>query len=81
MKINLHYDRLTGKSINAEKYQNGSQVEVPANCTVHDLLSLLETPKDRQASILVHVNGEPAWNITILKDNDSIKLLLMVGGG
>jgi sulfur carrier protein ThiS len=81
MKINLHYDRLAGKSINAEKYKNDSQVEVPAICTVHDPLSLLETPKDRRASILVHVNNDPAWNTTRLKDHDSIKLFMVVGGG
>ena len=60
MKINLHYDKLTGKSINANKYKNDSQVDAPNNCTVYDLLLLLETPKDRRASILVHVNNEPA---------------------
>jgi sulfur carrier protein ThiS len=81
MKINLHYDRLTGKSINAEKFINDSQVEVPVKCTVRDLLSLLETPKERQASLVVHINGEPAWNTTILKENDSVKLFLALGGG
>ncbi len=81
MKINIQYDRLSGKWINAEKYINDSQVEVPANCTVRDLLSLLESPKERQASITVHVSGEPAWNTTILKENDSVKLFLMIGGG
>jgi sulfur carrier protein ThiS len=81
MKINLHYDRLAGKSINAEKYKNDLQVEVPAIRTVHDLLSLLETRKECQASILVHVKNEPAWNTTRLKDHDSIKLFMVVGGG
>lgn len=81
MKINLHYDRLTGKSINAEKFKNDSPVEVPVKCTVRDLLSLLETPKERRASLVVHINGEPAWNTTILKENDSVKLFLAIGGG
>lgn len=81
MKINLHYDRLSGKSINAQKYQSDSQIEVPDRCSVGDLIVLLETPRERRASLLVHVNDEPVWNITILKDNDSVKLFLMIGGG
>ncbi len=81
MKISLHYDRLTGKSINAEKYKNDSQMEVPDRCNVRDLITLLEAPKERRESLLVHVNGEPAWNTTILKENDSVKLFLMLGGG
>jgi len=81
MKINLYYDRLTGKSINAGKYKSESQIEAPDRCNVRDLITLLEAPKDRRDSLLVHVNGEPAWNTTILKENDSVKLFLMLGGG
>jgi sulfur carrier protein ThiS len=81
MKINLHYDRLTGKSINADKFRNDSQMEVPERCNVRDLITLLEAPKERRDSLLVHVNGEPAWNTTILKENDTVKLFLMIGGG
>jgi sulfur carrier protein ThiS len=81
MKINLQYDRLTGKTINSEKYKSDSQIEVPDRCNVRDLITLLEAHKDRRESLLVHVNGEPAWNITVLKENDSVKLFLMLGGG
>ncbi|MFA5079295.1 MAG: MoaD/ThiS family protein [Dehalococcoidia bacterium] len=81
MKINLQYDRLTGKAINSEKYKSDSQIEVPDRCNVRDLITLLEAHKDRRESLLVHINGEPAWNITVLKENDSVKLFLMLGGG
>lgn len=81
MKIKLHYDKLTGKSINAEKYKNDSQIDVPDKCTVRDLISFLETPKNRRESMSVHINDEPAWNSTILKEGDSVKLLIIIGGG
>ncbi len=81
MKISLYYDRLTGKSINAEKYKNDSQIEVPDSCTVRDLITLLGTPRDRREAIIVYVNNEPVWNSTILKEGDSIILLVSIGGG
>ncbi len=77
MKISLNYHKL----IKLEKYENNSLIEVPDKCTVRDLISLLEIPKNRMGSILVHVNNEPSWNATVLKENDSVKLFLMVGGG
>jgi sulfur carrier protein ThiS len=81
MKIRLHYDKLTGKSLNAEKFQNDSQIDVPDKCTVRDLIVLLETPRNRREAISVHINNEPAWNSTVLKEGDSVKLLIVIGGG
>jgi sulfur carrier protein ThiS len=81
MKISLHYDKLTGKSLNAEKFQNDSLIEVPDKCTVRDLIVLLETPRNRREALTVHVNNEPVWNSTILKEGDSVKLLISIGGG
>jgi len=81
MKISLCYDKLTGKLINAEKFKNDSQIDVPDKCAVRDLLSLLETPGNRRGAITVYINDEPAWNSTILKEGDSAKLLISIGGG
>ncbi|MFA5065645.1 MAG: MoaD/ThiS family protein [Dehalococcoidia bacterium] len=81
MKINLNYHKLLGKYINTEKYPSDSSIEVPANCTVNDLIVLLGIPKDRQKSIVVHVNNEPTWNTTRLSENDSVKLVTAIGGG
>jgi len=81
MKIRLYYDKLTGKSLNAEKFQNDSLIEVPDKYTVRDLIVLLETPRNRREAITVYVNNEPVWNSTFLKEGDSVKLLILIGGG
>jgi sulfur carrier protein ThiS len=81
MKIKLYYNKLTGKSLNAEKFQNDSQIDVPDKCIVRDLISFLEIPKNRKEAISVYINNEPAWNSTILKEGDSVKLLTIIGGG
>ncbi len=81
MKINLNYHKFLGKYINMDKYPSDSSIEVPENCTVHELIVLLEIPKDRQKSIVVHVNNEPSWNTTRLSENDSVKLVTAIGGG
>ena len=77
MKINLNYHKL----IKVAKYENNSLIEVPDKCTVRDLIILLGIPKNLAESIAVYVNGQPAWNSTYLKEGDSVKLLILIGGG
>jgi sulfur carrier protein ThiS len=77
MKINLSY----GKFIKIEGYDSESVIEVPDNSAVRDLLVFLKLPSYVQKAIIVHVNEEPVWNATILKDNDSVKLYRLVSGG
>lgn len=77
MKISLSYHT----PVKVQKYENNSMIEVPDKCNVRTLISLLEIPKDRQESITVYINNEPAWNSTILKEGDSVKLLALIGGG
>ncbi len=81
MRISLNYHKFLGKYINMEKYKNDSLIEIPDRCTVRDLIALLGIPADRRQSVIVHVNNEPAWNTTLLRENDSVKLLTMLGGG
>ena len=76
MKIKLEYI----KPIKIENYASNSLVELPDNCTVGDLLSFLKLPAHFQRAVMVHVNDEPAWNSTILKENDSVKLYPVMGG-
>ncbi len=77
MKINLEY----GKFIKIEDYADGSVIEAPDNCTVRQLLAFLKLPAYLQKAIIVHVNEEPVWNTTVLKENDSVKLYRLVSGG
>lgn len=77
MKITLEYI----KFIKIENYASNSLVELPDNYTVRDLLSFLKLPPHLQQAVIVHVNGEPAWNSTVLKDNDSVRLYPMIAGG
>ena len=77
MKINLSYS----KPIKVEKYPDNSVVEVPDKCTVRDLISTLGIPKNQLISITIYVNDEPVWNSTVLKENDSVKLIPVVGAG
>lgn len=77
MKITLVYAKL----IKIEDYASDSVIEVPDDCTVRDLLVLLKLPSYLQKAVLVHVNDEPVWNSTVLKENDTVKLYRMVGGG
>ena len=77
MKINLVYS----KFIKIEGYASDSVVEVADKCTVRDLLNFLKLPTYLQKAVIVHVNEEPVWNATMLKDNDSVKLYRLVSGG
>jgi len=77
MKINISYHKL----IKIEKYANNSLIEVPDRCTVRDIISLLGIPKNLTGAIVVYVNDQPAWNSTVLKEGDSVKLLVLIGGG
>jgi sulfur carrier protein ThiS len=77
MKINLNY----GKFIKIENVASDSVLEVPDNCTVRDLLVFLKMPSYLQKAVIVHVNDEPIWNSTVLKENDSVKLFRLVSGG
>jgi sulfur carrier protein ThiS len=77
MKINLSY----GKFIKIENVVNDSVIEVPDNCTVRDLLVFLKLPSYLQKAVIVHINDEPSWNATVLKENDSVKVFRLVSGG
>jgi sulfur carrier protein ThiS len=77
MKINLNY----GKFIKIENVASDSVLEVPDNCTVRDLLVFLKMPSYLQKAVIVHINDEPIWNSTVLKENDSVKLFRLVSGG
>jgi sulfur carrier protein ThiS len=77
MKINLNY----GKFIKIENVASDSVLDVPDKCTVRDLLVFLKMPSYLQKSVIVHVNDEPIWNSTILKENDFVKLFRLVSGG
>ena len=77
MKIMLEYI----KFIKIENYASNSWVELPDNFTVGDLLSFLRLPAHFQQHVIVHVNDQPAWNSTVLKENDLVKLYPVIGGG
>jgi sulfur carrier protein ThiS len=77
MKINLSYS----KFIKIEDFASGSVVEVDDKCTVRGLLAFLKLPSYVQKSLVVHVNEEPVWNATVLKENDTVKLYRLVSGG
>jgi sulfur carrier protein ThiS len=77
MKINLEY----GKFIKIEDYTSGSVIDVPDRCTVRQLLVQLKLPGYLQKAVAVHVNGEPVWNATVLKENDRVRVSRVVSGG
>ena len=77
MKIKISYSKL----IKVEVYPNDSVIDVPDNCTARDLLALLKLPGYVQRAFIVHVNGEPVWLATTLKENDTVKLFRPVSGG
>lgn len=77
MKIKLEYIKI----IKIENYASNSLVELPDNFTIGDLLSFLKLPAHFQRTVIVHVNDEPAWNSTVLKENDSVRLYPMMCGG
>ena len=77
MKIKLEYI----KFIKIENYPSNSRVELPDKFTVGDLLSFLRLPVNFQQTLIVRVNDQPAWNSTVLKENDSVGLYPVMGGG
>lgn len=77
MKINLSYSKL----IKIDGYASDSLVEVDDKCTVRGLLTFLKLPTYMQKAVVVHVNGEPVWNATVLRENDNVKLSRLVSGG
>lgn len=77
MKIRLEYS----KFIKIDNYASESFIEIPVKSTVRDLLVFLKLPPYLQRAVLVHVNDEPVWLATVLKENDSVKLYRLVSGG
>lgn len=77
MKIHLSY----GKFIRLENIENDSQIELPDNCTVCEMLAHLKLPTYLQKAVIVHVNDQPSWNATVLKENDSVRIFRLVSGG
>ena len=77
MKIRLNYHNL----IQVQRYENDSVIDVPDRCTVGSFISMLDIPRNRLPSLLVFVNDEPVWNSTLLKEGDSVKLLVSAGAG
>jgi len=77
MKISFSYS----KFIKVEGYPNDSVIEAPDNCTVRGLLVFLKLPAYLQKAVIVHVNEEPVWNATVIKENDTVKLFRLVSGG
>lgn len=77
MKINFSY----GSFIKVEGYPNDSTIEVPEKCTVRELLGLMKLPPYIQKAVIIHINNEPVWLSTVIKENDTVKLYRQVGGG
>jgi sulfur carrier protein ThiS len=77
MKVKISFSKLTKISA----CENNSEIEVPDKCTVRDFLDFLKVPKIRQRALLVFINNEPTWNSTVIKENDSIKIFPIIGGG
>jgi len=77
MKIRIEYS----KFIKIEKYENNSIIDVPDKCTVRDLLIFLGLPVYLQKAVYTVVNDQPSWNSTVLKENDSVNLHRLLGGG
>jgi len=77
MKINLSYSKL----IKIDGYASDSLVEVDDKCTVRGLLTFLKLPTYMQKAVVLHVNDEPVWNATVLRENDNVKLSRLVSGG
>jgi sulfur carrier protein len=61
---------------------NGSPVDVPGDCTVHELLSLLEMG-DRRVAVAVNHDVVPrsGYDTTQVARGDRIEILEAVGGG
>ncbi len=76
MKIHLCYKGY----IKIDKYKNDSLIEVPERCTINELISHLDISQ-KQGKPYVLVNDEPAWDSTVLKENDLVKLINLVAGG
>jgi sulfur carrier protein ThiS len=77
MKIHFEY----GKLLKIDDYASGSIIDVPDKCTVRDLLVMLKLPVYLQKAVAVHVNGEPVWSATILKENDNVRISRILSGG
>jgi sulfur carrier protein ThiS len=77
MEIKIFFLRI----LNITKIESGSRIEVKEDCTAGELLDLLEIPKDRHNAISIAVNGIPVWRSTPLKEEDTVQLLVSLGGG
>jgi len=77
MKIRISFSKL----LKLGGYENNSLIEVPDECTVGALLEYLGVPRIRRRSLLVYINDEPNWNSTIIKENDSVGIFTIIGGG
>ncbi len=77
IKIKLEISGL----LHIEAVDNKSIILLDKGTTISGLLKSLKVSKVHQSFISVFVNNEEKKRLTVLKDNDVVKLLLPIGGG
>jgi sulfur carrier protein ThiS len=77
MKINVEFIG----AINTGPYKNKQSFDVKEKSTVKDFLATLHFDKSHLNFIQVVKNGSRVPHTDLLKENDSLELMLMVGGG
>ncbi len=77
MKVRVKYSA----HLNINGLDNGAAVDITSGTTVSDLLSSYRVRDDHKKFITAAVNGEKKSLSYTLNDNDTLFLLLPVGGG
>lgn len=77
MKIHLRYQAI----LKIQGIANNSEVELPDGTSIAALLASSRIKEEQQRYILCYVNGERKTPDTVLRDGDSLQLLIPVGGG
>jgi len=77
IRVQLHFTGL----IDIKNHASGDSLAMPEGSTLSDLLSNIGIRQEHKKYIIAMINDRKEFLHYILKDNDSVKLFLPVGGG
>ena len=75
--IRVHFPAI----IHIDNLKSGSDVEIPVNTTIEELLTRFQVKKEHQRYLTIIVDGEKSSLSHILQNREELRLILPAGGG
>ncbi|HOW27583.1 MAG TPA: hypothetical protein PK876_03655 [Elusimicrobiota bacterium] len=77
IRVTVHF---TGP-VDIKKIKSGTSMSIPADTTASELLTLLDISEPHKKYVMVMVADQKQDLSYRLKDNDEVRLWLLIGGG